>query len=228
MGLTSVHNDGRALAATTGLYLMIVGLAAAVFTIEVRMPLGFTPWLLYVVPLGLTYWARYLYAPLIVAALCTTLILLGYVLSPTGAAAPIALTNRVFGIVTFWILGVFILRHKLLGDRLSRLTDSLAAELADRTRDLGLAVSALQREVERRQQGEGAPAEAAGTDLAHHVSHVLTAESRRLQEQMTRYARLQAPEPETEERLDATRNELVQLGHRLEQLQRELLKNEDS
>ena len=38
-----------------GVSVVIAVLLAAVFFVDVRTGLGFTPWLLYVIPLGLTY-----------------------------------------------------------------------------------------------------------------------------------------------------------------------------
>src|SRR5512146_370773 len=208
-----------------GLYVTIAAVIAAVFLVEMQMPLGFTPWLLCVIPLGLTYWAPYLYAPVVVAAVCTVLVIGGYFLSPAGAPAPIALTNRVFGTVTFWSLGLLILRYKLLANRLSGLAKTLATELTERTRDLGRAVSALQAEVELRNRSERDPSEAR-TELERQVTNVLTAEGRRLQEGIATYKRTGSSVHAGEEGLDDMRNELVQLGQRLERLQQELLQEE--
>jgi hypothetical protein len=206
------------------LYPGIALFLGAVFFLEIQMPLGFTPWLLYIIPLGLSYWAPYLYAPLAVATACTLLVVVGYVLSPDGVPASMALTNRAFGTVTFWALGLLILQYKILGDRLSQLTKTLATELMERTRDLGLAVSALQTEIELHKRAERDPSEAR-TELKRQVTNVLTAEGRRLQEQVASYEFAGQPGKEGEEELDKTRNELVQLGHRLEQLQRERLQD---
>ena len=111
-----------------GLYAGIAAFTAAVFFVQIFMPLGFTPWLLFVIPLGLTYWAPYLYAPILVAAVCTILVFVGYFLSPSGVPTPIAVTNRAFGTVTFWVLGLLILQYKILANRLSQLTKTLSTE----------------------------------------------------------------------------------------------------
>jgi hypothetical protein len=209
-----------------GLYAGIAAFALAVFFIEILMPLGFTPWLLYVIPLGLTYWASYLYAPIVVATACTILLFVGHLLSPEGVSTPIALTNRAFGVVTFWILGVLILQYKLLGTRLSNLTKTLAIEVTERTRDLGRAVSALQKEVERGMGAERDPS-VVRAEFERQVTNVLTAEGRRLQEKIARCESVALSEQEEEAGLEATRNELMELGHRLERLQRELLQDGD-
>src|SRR5215203_4728643 len=100
----------------TGLYAGIVALMAGVFLVEILMPLGFTPWLLFVIPLGLTYWAPYLYTPVVTVTACTALVVIGYFLSPGGVHSPVAVTNRAFGTVTFWVLAFLILQYKILGN----------------------------------------------------------------------------------------------------------------
>lgn len=166
------------------LWAGIVILLAGIFLVDIRMGLGFTPWLLYVIPLGLTYWTSPRYAPFGVAALCTTLIFVGFSLSPPLALESVALTNRIFGAITFWALASLIVAYKLLAIRLSQLTEQLNAELSERSHDLGRAVSALRLEEER------------GKRLV----------------------------PEGESGLEETRGQLEQLGKRLEQLQRDLLR----
>lgn len=130
--------------AQSGLWAVIGVLLAGIFLVDVEMGLGFTPWLLYVIPLGLTYWASSRAASVWVAALCTVLIVAGFMLSPPLAPRHVALTNRIFGLSTFWILAALLVAYKQLVVRLSELTEQLSAELAERTRDLGLAMSALQ------------------------------------------------------------------------------------
>ena len=206
-----------------GLYAGIAAFTAAVFFVQIFMPLGFTPWLLFVIPLGLTYWAPYLYAPILVAAVCTILVFVGYFLSPSGVPTPIAVTNRAFGTVTFWVLGLLILQYKILANRLSQLTKTLSTELTERTRDLGVAVSALQEEIEQRTKEEQDSSEAR-TELERQVTKVLAAEGKRLQQTIVHYGHADAGQ-EGEEGLDVTRNELVELGHRLERLQRALLED---
>lgn len=132
-----------------GLWVGIGILLAGIFLVDIQMALGFTPWLLYVIPLGLTYWASPLYAPFAVAAACTTLMLVGFDVSPPLVPEYVALTNRMFGAITFWALASLIVAYKLLAVRLSQLTEQLRTELSERTQDLGRAVSALRAEEEQ-------------------------------------------------------------------------------
>ena len=116
-----------------GLSIGIGILLASIFFVGVQMALGFAPWLLYVIPLGLTYWIFHLYAPAVVATLCTLLMFVGYDLSPPLVAEHVALTNRTVGAITFGPLAFLIVASKLLGERLFRLTDQLRMELMERT-----------------------------------------------------------------------------------------------
>lgn len=207
----------------TWLNLAIGVLLGAIFLVDTRMALGFTPWLLYVIPLGLTYWTSQLYAPFIVAAGSTILMFVGYDLSPPLVPEYIGLTNRIFGVVMFWALGSLIVAYKLLALRLSRLAEQLRMELVERTQDLGRAVSALRAVEEQGSRAERNPPEA--SDLfKRQVTDMLATENRRLREQVGHLEQGELPAPEGEDLLDHTRNELERLGKQLEQLQRDLLR----
>lgn len=94
------------LSAGIGILLLVI------FTVDSRMALGFTPWLLYVLPLGLTYWSTLRYAPLLVAGLCTLLIIVDYLVSAPLAPESPALTNRAMGIGTVWGLAWLITGYR--------------------------------------------------------------------------------------------------------------------
>lgn len=204
-----------------GLSLGIVVLLAVIFAIDIRTGLGVTPWLLYVIPLGLTYWIRYLYGPLVVASVCIVLIFVGYRLSPPLMPPSIALTNRLFGTITFLALGALIISYKLLTQRLATLTDQLRQELFERTQDLGRAVRVLK--AESALHNETKPSQG-DEELGRHLTDVLVVESRRLQHQ---FGFLEEREVSSaESRLEQTRAELDRLAKQLEQFQRDLLGRE--
>ena len=204
-----------------GVSVAIAGLLAVVSLIDIRTGLGFTPWLLYVLPLGLTYWMPFVYAPLIVAVICTLLMFIGYVLSPPLVPPSIALTNRLFGTVTFLALGGLIMEYKVLARRLSLLTAQLRQELFERTQDLGRAVRVLKVEMALKSQD---PSPLSEEELSRHLTNVLVVEGRRLQERFGHLAEREVLSAET--RLEETRNELDRLTKQLEQFQRDLLSRE--
>jgi hypothetical protein len=204
-----------------GVSVAIAVLVAAVFFVDVRTGLGFTPWLLYVIPLGLTYLIASVYSPLIVAALCIALMFVGYALSPPLVPPPIALTNRLFGTVTFLAIAGLIVAYKLLAGRLSLLTDQLRQELFERTQDLGRAVRVLKAEMSIKSRDVST---LTGQELGRHLTDVLVVESRRLQEQFGQFE--QGKVLSAEHRLEETRNELDRLTKQLEEFQRDLLSRE--
>ena len=204
-----------------GVSVAIAVLVAAVFFVDVRTRLGFTPWLLYVIPLGLTYLIASVYSPLIVAALCIALMFVGYALSPPLVPPPIALTNRLFGTVTFLAIAGLIVAYKLLARRLSLLTDQLRQELFERTQDLGRAVRVLKAEMSIKSRDVST---LTGQELGRHLTDVLVVESRRLQEQFGQFE--QGKVLSAEHRLEETRNELDRLTKQLEEFQRDLLSRE--
>jgi hypothetical protein len=205
-----------------GVSVAIAVFLAAVFFIDVRTGLGFTPWLLYLIPLGLTYWIPSLYSPIIVAVVCSVLMFVGYMLSPPLVPQSIALVNRLFGTLTFIVLGGLIMQYKLLARRLTLLTDQLRQELFERTQDLGRAVRVLKAEMGLKGREASLPTE---EELSRHLTNVLVVESRRLQEQ---FGQLEERDVlSAEHRLEETRHELDRLTQQLEEFQRELLSRKE-
>ena len=206
-----------------GLSLGIAVLLAVIFAIDIRTGLGVTPWLLYVIPLGLTYWIRYRYGPLLVAFVCIVLVFIGYQLSPPLMPPSIALTNRLLGTITFLALGSLIISYKLLAQRLATLTDQLRQELFERTQDLGRAVRVLKAESALHDEKRKHPSQG-DEELGRHLTDVLVVESRRLQHQ---FGFLEEREVSSaESRLEETRAELDRIAKQLEQFQRDLLGRE--
>jgi hypothetical protein len=205
-------------AVTMGIGILLV----AIFLIDVNVPLGFTPWLLYLIPLSLTYWTTAYMAPLVVAGLCTVLLIAGYDLSPPMAPGELALTNRIIGAATFWGLAWLIMRYQLLAQRQSAITEQLKQELTERTQDLGRAVSAL------RTAGDQASVRrddslVVAQEFTRQVTDVLEAERRRLEKKVVSLVgRDQTLDP-VNKSLDATLEELLKLKKQLEQWQRDLL-----
>ncbi|HZS12692.1 MAG TPA: hypothetical protein VFA38_10615 [Nitrospirales bacterium] len=136
------------------LYGLIAVIIIGVYLVDVQTALGFTPWLFYLVPIGLTYLLPQIYGPVAIASVCAALLYIGFLMSPPGVPERFALANRSMGAVIFLLAAVFLTRYKELNGRLREATDQLAAELKERTRDLGLAVRDLRRAVDDRYRAE--------------------------------------------------------------------------
>ncbi len=90
----------------------IIALTALIFYVDAITPLGLTVWILYFIPLILTLYLSWRYAPFFAAG--TFLILLGitFFLSPHDTPLLFAFINRVFFLVVLLITAVFIWNHK--------------------------------------------------------------------------------------------------------------------
>ncbi len=102
----SVHGGAR-----LGLVGLLIGL---VFILDGITPRGIPIWILYLVPLVLTYRAPYARGPYVTAVVCAGLTFLGYVISPPLAGVPswIPLLNRSVSLSVFAVLAYLIVQHR--------------------------------------------------------------------------------------------------------------------
>jgi hypothetical protein len=101
------------------LFLACIGLSLAILVVDAYLPLGYTPWVFYLIPISLVFWRMQGRREFIlISSLCMLFVLIGFVFSPTthptlgSAAWYIAVFNRSAGIVTFLLFTIIALRHK--------------------------------------------------------------------------------------------------------------------
>jgi hypothetical protein len=75
-------------------YFAIAALLAVVFVVDHYTRLGLAEWILYMVPVGLCVFVGRTSAPIIVAALASVLIVLGFLVSGTGVNPQLGVLNR--------------------------------------------------------------------------------------------------------------------------------------
>jgi CheY-like chemotaxis protein len=104
-----MHNERRH---EPVLLLAIAATMVAAFLADLGTKIGITVWIFYLVPLVLTMRSTRPALPLVVAGLATALIVTGFLGSPRNPefADRLAIINRSFGAVTFWIVA-FVLRN---------------------------------------------------------------------------------------------------------------------
>lgn len=98
------------------LYGLLGVLLVGVFIIDLMVPLGTAVWVIYLVPAVLTYLGWRPQLPLIVAAIVTVLVAVGFSIDRPGIDPQIAQLNRTMGVATVWVLavtGFFYIRNKL-------------------------------------------------------------------------------------------------------------------
>ncbi|MDM7459656.1 MAG: ATP-binding protein, partial [Paracoccus sp. (in: a-proteobacteria)] len=85
---------------------LIAALLPAVLVADLIYPLGTAVWLLYAMPLGLTFALRFPLLPPLMACIIWLLLVVGYFLSDPGVATRLAIANRVMAGVVFAAMGV--------------------------------------------------------------------------------------------------------------------------
>jgi PAS domain S-box-containing protein len=97
---------------TLEILLYILVSTAVVFYIDVITPLGLTIWILYFIPLFLTLYVSWRYAPFLVTGAFILLIALSFFLSPRDMSMTFALLNRIFFSGMLVVSAFFIWRYK--------------------------------------------------------------------------------------------------------------------
>jgi hypothetical protein len=85
-------------------------LVAAILAVDVMLPAGIAVGVLYVGPVLLALYAGRRAVSLAVAAVCTLLLPVGFLLSPVGAAPWVGVSNRFLSAAAIWITVVLSLR----------------------------------------------------------------------------------------------------------------------
>jgi two-component system CheB/CheR fusion protein len=101
-------------------------LAAVIFVVDVRTPLGTDLGVLYVIPLLLTAFSGRSRVTPAAAAIASVLTITGAFLSPAGNSLTVAATNRVVALIVIWITAAIIARFRRTGVALDRRTKDLA------------------------------------------------------------------------------------------------------
>ncbi len=97
-----------------GISLLIV-LVADFFT-----PLGVAVWIFHLVPVTMSLLLKSPRIPMLIAAVCTVLMTFTLATDAAGVSREVAVVNRVFGIVTIWVMalvGTFFIKNKGLVQR---------------------------------------------------------------------------------------------------------------
>lgn len=96
------------------LHWSIAAAVVGVFLLDWITPRGWAVWILYLLPICGAYWSARRLASVQLTALCSILAVVGFFLSSSSVAPELAISNRVIGLVTFWIAAGFIVKEKNL------------------------------------------------------------------------------------------------------------------
>lgn len=98
--------------------IIVAALAAGVLIAEVLTPVGYTEWILYIIPFIIATRFVALSAITYLSVAFTLLIITGFFVSPAGAPPVVAFINRVFGIVVIWLMTYLILNRLRTEERI--------------------------------------------------------------------------------------------------------------
>ncbi len=108
---------------------LIVAMIAGIFLLDLLEPLAVYDWALYFIPLFFTFWSKGRHYSILVAASCTILIYLAFVLSPLVVSFT-ATINRSLGVVVLWIMALILLQRRLGEEEREKLVGELKDALA--------------------------------------------------------------------------------------------------
>ena len=98
----------NALASDLGILLTAALIIVTVYAIDTITPLGEPVWLLYFIPLILSYWSNRDYAIPTVFIVTVLFLVAGFILSPQGIPVQIAILNRFTFFLLFFIVSLLL------------------------------------------------------------------------------------------------------------------------
>ncbi len=100
----------------TLLHIALLILMIPPFLADMTLPLGMSVWVLYLLPITLSYLTSRAIIPPLLAVMATLLMVIGYQIAPAGVDPTVAQVNRSMGGLTAWLLGglgYLFVRNKL-------------------------------------------------------------------------------------------------------------------
>jgi hypothetical protein len=113
-------------------YVLCVFSAAAIFLVDLAVPLGVAMGVAYLITVLLSLWLPSLKSTLWIAASCSILIILGYYYSPPGGELWKVLFNRSLSLLSIWVTAIAIVQKK----RSERKRDEAIAEREKALREI--------------------------------------------------------------------------------------------
>lgn len=129
------------------LHSLIIGVSLALFGLDLFLPLGVANAVLYAGVVLLATLSPSLRLPVITAAACSILTIVGAWLGPSIPGLPlwIALSNRTISIIAIWAPIVFLAQRRRAEAQLRQLNDSLETRVQTRTAEIAAKELALRR-----------------------------------------------------------------------------------
>jgi PAS domain S-box-containing protein len=135
---------------------LIVALTAGIFLMDLVTPLGWADGFLYLIPLILIFRSPHHHHLVGFTALCSGLIILGWLFSSPGGAVGPMIYNRSIGIALLWMTALFLRHRKQVEEALYLSQEALEQRVEERTAEFRLAIEKLKQEIADRKRAEEA------------------------------------------------------------------------
>lgn len=136
---------------------LIIGLSAALFAIDLVLPLGIAIGVLYAGIVILAAASSYRRLPFLIAMASTPLILAGAVVGPQDVSIPVwvGVSNRIFSLIIVWIAAVLLQQRQRAEIQLREAKNELEGRVDARTKELADVNQSLLQEISGHIQTEG-------------------------------------------------------------------------
>ncbi|WP_321508419.1 hypothetical protein [uncultured Methanoregula sp.] len=94
--------------------LIVTSLLILIFLVDAITPLGIPVWLLYFIPLAISYWIRWRYAIPVVFVITITFLIFSFFISPPGVPVDVEIGYRSVFFFIFLLLSVLLWFFHLL------------------------------------------------------------------------------------------------------------------
>ncbi len=138
------------------LVVLSIVLLAAVFFVDIALPLGVAGGVPYVAVVLVSFWSPQRRYFLVLATIASVLTVLGFFLSPPAGILWIVLVNRFLALFAIWVTALLGLQRKGAEEALRKVYGGLETQVAERTAELEAANKQLEVELAERQRAEEA------------------------------------------------------------------------
>ncbi|MCH7831436.1 MAG: hypothetical protein IIC55_01025, partial [Proteobacteria bacterium] len=131
------YNPARPIAAggEYKLFALACALAAAIFAVDLNLPLGVAGGVPYVAVILIGWWLPRRLQIFYLAVICSVLTVAGYLASPEGGVAWIVAVNRLLALFSIWISAVLLFQVRKASDA-SKKNEALLRESEERFRSV--------------------------------------------------------------------------------------------
>ena len=133
---------------------LLLLISAGIFWLDILIPLGVAAGVPYIAVVFLGAWLPWRHSIILLAAIGTTLTLLGYLFSESGGIVWMVITNRGLALLAIWVTAFLLMQRRGSEEALKAARDGLETRVVERTAELEKSNADLQGMIAERVQAE--------------------------------------------------------------------------